>query len=416
MKAKIIKSLKTYTPTEWYFNKWSWLLLYCIFFVSTASAQNITQSDIDQYAQNYVKDKRNKALVIGVIRNGQQQIFTYGETLKGNGIKPDTNAIFELGGVSEVFTTSLLAILEGKGKVSSLEPVGDILKGVVKVPYYQRIICEKPPLNPTLPDELNRHRYICFPDPLDVPQMMVLCDLATHSAGFPEELGLNIFNSKNPYAQYDLEKLNKYIASLPPNQAFGYQYNHSMIGIALLSEALTHKTKKDFNTLLNEEILTPLNMSNTFTSPNAEQSKLFLTGHNSKGNVVIHRDYNVFTPAAGIRSNMPDMLRFLNANLSNKTTDLNVALSETHISKIYADPADGRFMVGWGWVIMPVSDKDKRQIIWQNSEKGGFSTYIGFIKDSQTGIVIMSNTANSVNEIGMNILKHFANIDKKEIR
>ncbi len=408
-----ITEYRNWKLSGWLTTAFILIILFLFIFVSTVKSQTISQVEIDKFTQSYVKDKRNKALVVGIIHNGQQQIFTLGETLKGNGIKPDSNSIFELGAVSEVFTTSIMAILETKGKISSLEPVGDILKGVVKVPYYQRIVCETPPQNPTVPDELNKHRYICFPDPFDVPQMMVLCDLATHSAGFLEEPGVNIFNTKNPYASYNLEKLNKYIASLPPNQSFGYQYNHSMIGTALLAEALTHKTGKDYNTLLKDEILTPLSMNHTFITPNSEQSKLFLTGHTAKGNVTIHRNYNVFTPAAGIRSNATDLLRFMQANLSNKNNNLDIALSETHIPKLYTDPADSRFMVGWGWIVMPAGEKDKRKIVWQCSEKGGFSTFIGFVKESQTAVVILSNTANAVDDMGMNILKYLISPDKR---
>ena len=208
-----ITEYRNWRLSGWLTTAFILIILFLFIFVSTAKSQTISQVEIDKFTQSYVKDKRNKALVIGIIHNGQQQIFTLGETLKGNGIKPDSNSIFELGAVSEVFTTSIMAILETKGKISSLEPVGDILKGVVKVPYYQRIVCETPPQNPTVPDELNKHRYICFPDPFDVPQMMVLCDLATHSAGFPEEPGVNIFNTKNPYASYILK--NSINTSLP---------------------------------------------------------------------------------------------------------------------------------------------------------------------------------------------------------
>ena len=391
------------------------LLILLLFLVVTAAkGQNISNAEIDKMVGNYMSNKNNRALVVGIIKNGQQQIFTFGETEKGSGLKPDSKSVFEIGTVSEVFTTSLLAILESKGKVSSLDPVSEILKGVVKVPYYQRIVCEKPPLNPTSAEELMKDRYICFPDPYDVPQLMVLCDLATHSAGFPEEPDYSIFNGKNPYTGYTIQKLNKYIASLPPNQAFGYQYNHSMIGIALLGEALSKKTGKDYNTLLNEEIFTPLSMMHTFITPNAEQAQLFLKGHTTKGNPTIHRDYNAFIPAAGIRTNAPDLLHFLKANLSTKTNNLEVALSETFIPRLYADPADNRFMVGWGWIVMPVSDKNKHKMVWQCSEKGGFASFIGFVKESQTAVVVLSNTPNSVDDMGMKILKLLEPSDPKQ--
>lgn len=404
MKVKVL-SLHRSASIQWAISIFFLVVLLSLLVITAVSGQNIPTKEIDKIADSYMSNKNNRALVIGIIKNGKQEILTYGEVTKGSKLKPDPNAIFELGTTSEVFTTSLLAILESKGQISSLEPVGDVLKGVVRVPYYQRIVCEKPPLNPTTAEELSKDKYICFPDPFDVPQMMVMCDLATHSAGFPEEPSFNIFSGKNPYADYTLEKLNKYIGSLPPNQAYGFQYNHSMTGMALLGQALSQKTKKDYSTLLDEEILTPLSMKHTFVTPNSEQRKLFLSGHNSKGNITNHRDYNAFIPAAGIRSNVPDLLRFLEANLSNKTNNLEVALSETHLPRLYADPSDNRFMLGWGWVVIPMSDKNKKRMVWQCSEKGGFASFMGFVKQSQTAVVVLSNTANAVDELGMKILR-----------
>ena len=44
-------------------------------------------------------------------------------------------------------------------------------------------------------------------------------------------------------------------------------------------------------------------------------------------------------------------------------------------------------------------------MVWQCSEKGGFASFIGFVKESQTAVVILSNTPNSVDDLGMKILK-----------
>jgi serine-type D-Ala-D-Ala carboxypeptidase/endopeptidase len=372
------------------------------------------QSLIDKLATDYVTDSHNHALNIGIIRNGKQEVFTFGEMERGKGGKPKSNAIFELGTSTEVFTTSLMAILESEGKLSSLDLVADVLKGKVTVPYYQRIICTPPQFNvPMAPEDMAFSRgNVCYPDPNDAPQAMVLCDLATHSAGLPSEPPYNIFNPKNPYANYTTSKLNRYVGNLPPNQAFGFQYTHSLIGMGLLGQALSIKSGKDYETLLKEKILTPLSMTNTFITPTIEQATLFLNGHNSKGKYMIHRDYNALTPAAGIRSSVPDLLQFLDANLSKgipteKTdTRFNIALGETHRPRLFTDPADWKYMIGWGWISKPLNEKSKKRVYWRCGEQGGFATFIGFIKDSNIGVVILSNSANRVEDMGMKILEH----------
>jgi CubicO group peptidase (beta-lactamase class C family) len=365
---------------------------------------------IDKLGNDYVALKQNHALVIGIIKNGQTEVFTYGETEKGSNVKPDKYSIFEIGQMSEVFTTSLLAILEWQGKISSHEAVQDVLKGVVKVPYYQRVVCQKYERSPTN-EGYRQPLTICFPDPDEVPQMMVLCDLANHSSGLPEEPTMSLFAGKNPYKDYSIDKLNNYINKLPANQSFGFEYQHSMVGIALLGEALSHKMKTDYPSLLKERLLDPLSMKHTFTTPTEAQAKFFLNGHNSRGNLTTHRDYNALTPAAGIRSSVPDLLTFLKANLSTKSF-LNMPLKETHNARIYTDLRMPQYMMGWGWIQAPLDERDsrnKKTMLWQCGERGGFAGFMGFIKDSETAVIVLSNSVNSVDFIAHEILK---NLDK----
>lgn len=366
------------------------------------------QALFDKLATEYVNDKSNHALIIGITQNGKQSIFTFGEIEKGKGIKPNPNAIFEISDVSEVFTTSLLALLEANGKVSSLEPVAEILYGKVKVPYYQRVICTPPPTtgSTTSPEELaNYTGNICYPDPRDAPQMMVLCDLASHSAGFPPAPSVDVLHSKNPYANYTLKKLNRDISELPPNEAFGFDYTHSLMGMALLGEALSVKTGKDYETLLKEQILGPLSMTHTFVVPTPEQAVLFLNGHTIKGDLTAHRAYNALIPAAGIRSSVPNLLTFLEANLKT-TTPFNIALSETHTPRLFTDYRNRDYRIGWGWMSKSISDKNKKRVYWRCAERGGFASFVGFIKENNIGIVILSNSANRVDDIGFALLKH----------
>lgn len=367
------------------------------------------KSFIDKLATEYVKDAANHALVIGIIRNGKQEVFAFGETEKGNKKKPNIKAIFELGTTSEVFTTSLLALLESEGKISSLEAVQDVLKGKMTIPFYQRIVCKPRAITDR---DTNRFKSNnCYPDPQDAPQMMVLCDLATHSAGLPTTPFADIFDPTNTFSTYSMDSLNRDVSELPPNQAFGYQYNYSMLGMGLLGEAMGIKMGKDYEKLLKERILTPLSMTHTFTTPTVKQATLFLNGHNAKGKSVNHRNYNALTPAAGIRSNVPDLLKFIDANLTTQTK-FNIALSETHIPRLFTDHNSRDYMVGWGWISKPINDKSTKRLYWHCGEQGGFATFMGFNKESKIGVVILSNSANRTDDMGFKILEYLENVPK----
>jgi serine-type D-Ala-D-Ala carboxypeptidase/endopeptidase len=418
MKTKIPYSPATWTTAQWVLFIIALLLL--LLMTTGVKSQDLppeipeltpsTASErafIDKLGHDYVGLKQNHGLVIGIIKNGQTEVFTYGETEKGNKIITPENSIFELGQMSEVMTTSLLAILEWQGKISSLEAVQDILKDVVKVPFYQRVVCQKYDRDPTA-DGQRPPLTVCFPDPTQLPEMMVLCDLATHSSGLPKSPTTSLFAGKNPYKNYTLERLNDFIKGLPTNQSFGFEYQHSMVGIALLGEALSHKMKTDYPSLLKARLLEPLGMVHTFITPNDAQAPLFLNGHNSKGHLTPHRDYNALTPAAGIRSSVPDLLAFLKANISARSP-LNIALKETHNARIYTDLRKPHHMMGWGWSQAPLNEKegsDKQNMLWQSGENGGFAGFMAFTKDTETAVVVLSNSVNSVYELGHEILKN----------
>lgn len=66
-----------------------------------------------------------------------------------------------------------------------------------------------------------------------------------------------------------------------------------------------------------------------------------------------------------------------------------------------------QYLLGWGWIQSPLDEKDsknKKKMLWQVSEQGGFASYIAFVKDSKTAVVVLSNSANSVDDIGHEIL------------
>jgi CubicO group peptidase (beta-lactamase class C family) len=411
MKTNIPYKPSGWTATQWFIFIVVMILLLLLGIVTTGKAQAIDRTVIDKEAKAYVNDLYNQGLVIGVITPHEQMVLTYGETKKGNGIRPDTNAIFEIGGISELFTASLLAVMEKEGKLSSLETVKEVLRNKVDIPNYVRKICIKSePQEPTSVEDMGRRPQICYPDPNSMPQEMILCDLASHSSGLPEEPSLSIFkNTKNPYADFTTAKLNKYVSNLQAVAPFGYEYNHSTLGMALLGEAMEVRSGKTYGMLLKEKILDPLGMSHTFTGmPNGTQKRLYLYGHTNNGVGMPHQDFNALTPAVGVRSSVPDLMVFLKANMMVPSTPLSYGLLETQHPRLYTNPFNMNYMVGWGWIIMPLNERDKKntqKVWWQCGERGGFSSFTGFIKDNNIGVIILSNSAESVDDLALKILR-----------
>lgn len=395
--------------------KLCWLLVF--FHSALLHAQSSFQPFVDSLAKNYLKNQVG-ALVIGIYDNGKENIFYYGETSPGSKQKPDSNSVFELGGISGTFTSVLFADLSINGIVKMDEKLQDVLPVNVPAPVYMKIICVKSEEVSQLREfgkheheKINYTPYVCFPDPSTKPQVIILCDLATNTTGFPNYPDNFCFrkNKENPFAYYTRENLYDFIKEYRFSKPLGYDYKHSDLGVALLGHALALKTKTDFDTLIKDRIFTPLQMSATAISRDKIQQQNLVTGYNKKGKVMKHWTYDVMAPAGGINSTAIDMMKFLAANLGKEKNYYSNLLDYTHNPRLKLNSKKCKDMeIALGWRINSLGDTNKR-VICSDGLTGGYSSYIGFIETNHTGVVILSAVSKPVNKIGIEILKKLAN-------
>jgi CubicO group peptidase (beta-lactamase class C family) len=94
-------------------------------------------------------------------------------------------------------------------------------------------------------------------------------------------------------------------------------------------------------------------------------------------------------PGAGaVRSTVPDLLRFLDANLGHEEAGLGRALRLTHEPRAKARGGH----VGLGW---KVSQLRGRPVVWRSAVTGGYAGFIGFSADANAGVVVLSDHAGS---------------------
>lgn len=81
-----------------------------------------------------VEEKRSAGIVVGMVdASGRTRILSYGDP--GRGQPPlDGNSVFEIGSISKVFTSTVLAQMVLEHKVSLDDPVQKFLPAAVRVP------------------------------------------------------------------------------------------------------------------------------------------------------------------------------------------------------------------------------------------------------------------------------------------
>jgi CubicO group peptidase (beta-lactamase class C family) len=386
-----------------------------------ADAQSVFNSSIDHLAETYVGKKKNHALVIGIFQDGQLEIKGYGQLSEKDPAVPDGTTAFEIGSLSSVFTTSLMLVEEEHGHFFPEDRVQDYFPEDIDIPEYHPFICQEVEELPYSGVEGSTPtvQVVCIPNPNAPTVCMGFCDLASHTSGLPDHPGgKTIWDpieakefSQTAFYDFSPKALYESLHRVETNDLPGQRYQYSGAGIALLGNVLANINKTSYQQLLDKQLLQPLQLTKTQLLLQAADTEGLAPAHSATGKPVDHMTYQAMAPAFGIRSTAEDLLRFTALNLETGEDLWPTIFEQAHQPRL--DLAEGKFgqptSVGYGWFSTLLSEKSNQPVIWQNGAAPGYRAFIGMVKDKQTGIVILSNSANSVDEIGFGALQLLIN-------
>ena len=122
--------------------KLSVLLLIVILFIAGVSIQLLfasqsipSNTEIQAILQQRIdKEKQSVGIVVGLINPKGSRIVSYGNLNQTSSRQPDGDTVFEIGSISKVFTSLLLADMVERKELSLKDPISKILPKSVKVP------------------------------------------------------------------------------------------------------------------------------------------------------------------------------------------------------------------------------------------------------------------------------------------
>ena len=404
---------------------------------------------VAELVEPFIAGKNTVGLAVGLVYQGEYQAHCYGSIETGSSAPPDRKTTFEIGSITKVFTTTLLADMHLSGEVDLDDPASRYLPSSVA------------PLNLGGIDVTLRH-------------------LATHTSGLPRipmNMGIRNLRSDNPYAKYTVEDLYEYLSKPRLASTPGVIYSYSNLGMGLLGHILGLLAGKEYEELVIERICRPLEMNDTAIALSDDQHERLAPGHN-KGKRVSNWDIPTLPGCGAFRSTLHDKLTFLKANIHPESTPLGGAfeLAQTIQPQrkekkfwrslgrsIWAGDRsqDWRsvlmwalivfFCVSWlvfndrNWMIMSAVlaaaevfsivvrffltyrslreiglgwhvesiDKDDGRIFWHNGGTGGYRSYMGFVEGRGIGVVLLSNSTVPPDPIGVRLLNTLATLEAK---
>jgi len=314
---------------------------------------------VDAAVRPFLDSGRYQGLAIGVLQGGNRLVTGFGRTSARVSTPPDGQTIFEIGSVTKAFTAILLL----KSGLDLNDPIRLHLPAEVKVPTRNG-------------------------------KEITLLHLATHHSGLPRLPGnLAPKDSSNPYADYLVDDLYHGLETCELQRDPGKAYEYSNLGMGLLGHLLALHAGKSFEDLVLDQICRPLGMEDTRVTLTAAQKQRLAPGHLPTGEVASNWDIPVLAGAGALRSTANDMLRFLEANLGDRYV-------RAHARQVYIGEGSS---IGLAWHLTPMPQKGGT-IVWHNGGTGGYHSFIGFVPEARTAVVVLGNCTTDTDPIGVRLL------------
>lgn len=338
--------------------------IYSLFlsFISTSLFGQVISQELDAEIKRRVQLEINPSFSIAVLLpDGSKSFYEYGY-FDETKVKGDSLTLYEIGSITKTFTSTLA--------------------------------------NLYLKDSLNKSIATLF-DGIDNPNLneITLTDLQNHIAGVPRLS--NRFSPQNwsdPFNGYSKDILNDELKELNPDST--KTWNYSNFGYGILGTAIEKASGKSYENLM-RPLLKEIGMQNTFLAvPTEGYYKMAQPTNIGTSN----NHWNFTGPsryAGGLVSNANDLLNYLNYQKQNNPLFYSNAI-QNPIQTAVPNLGKDKLFYKDGWFVL--KPDDTTNILLHNGGTGGYISFIGFNENTNIGVVVLSNSVNIVDDIGVKIL------------
>ena len=325
-----------------------------------------TINTIEDIVQPFIENDRTKGLSVGTYQDGKIEFYNFGICSNEQPISPTEKSIYEIGSITKTFTTTVLAQMVAEGKVNYEDPIAKYLpKEIVNWSAEVSITLE---------------------------------DLAIHSSSLPRMpsnfIKRAIFDMSNPYKNYTVSDMYDFLKEFEPAPKSTRKVDYSNLGMGLLGHILSNVEGLSYEAMVRKRIFQPLGMDDSLIEIAAGQ---LIQGHDGSSSPTSQWDLPTFAGAGAIRSNTTDMMKYLMANINGAAP-----YGLTHTPK---KDLSSFQKIGLAWISQT---NDGLDITWHNGGTGGFRTFTGFSKDKKVGVIVMANSIQSVDAMGIRLLQFLA--------
>jgi len=310
----------------------------------------ITKEQSEIIFENAKKFPNHTQISIAIIKD--EKVSYFGVNKESDTISTIDNqkSVFEIGSISKVFTSTLLANFVIDGKIKLNDNINDYLK----TPF-------------------NNGTEISF------------INLANHTSGLPRlptNLDLTKVNPENPYKEYKEQELKEYLTKYLELSNKG-EYQYSNLGAGLLGYTLSKIENVTYESLLQNKIFLKYDMQNSTADINKIKGNL-VRGLNNEGKEVPNWEFSVLVGAGAIFSTVEDLSQFA-------ISQFDYSNKELKLTRVKTFGLNENMDIGLSWHIL--KSQSENLWYWHNGGTGGYSSSMVIEEKSKNGIIILSNVS-----------------------
>ena len=309
----------------------------------------LAQSPSQQIKSTLEQFPTETQISVAYTSNGEDVFEGFKKTQQSIVSEENSTQLFQIGSISKVFTSIILANLQLDNKVK-------LNQDISKLAIFDTLI----------------------------NQPITLKSLANHTSGLPRlpsNFAESAFkNQSNPYLNYRDKELFTYLKTDLKLKDSSYQYSN--LGTGLLGFTLEYLTKQSYEDLLQNYVVKPLSMPNTTSKPKSMTN--VIKGLDAKGELTSYWTFDALKGVGDIFSSAQDMLTFSKKIIDKSNEALNLTLKQTH-------QINNRQAIGLGWHILETNAGFTWY--WHNGAVGGFTSTIVVNPETNKAVVVLSNVS-----------------------
>lgn len=346
------------------------IICFSIISLNQATAQKELRKAVNEFTRREVDFNQTAGVVVGTVNGDSTSILGFGTTQKAVKNQPDGNTVFEIGSCTKLFTASIIAILKKEGKLNYEDDVSKFL---------DRLYFEK--------------------------KDITILDLLTHHSGFPRyptNFETDQSEKLTRYENYTYPQLATFLKENEAVQRDERNYIYSHINYVILTLIIEKITEQRYEMVVQEMLLTPLGMNDTYINVVSNSENRIAQGYNLLDEPVELLKTEVFKGAVGYKSTANDLVRFLEAQLVSSDEILIETLQSLHD---YSEASRiKKIRIGLAWHhVQP--RKRYFSYLAHSGATEGHQVYIAFMKETKTAVVVLSNSKHNLEGLGSYILE-----------